>query len=58
MPRSTIMPGDPEYIILDSFLYNRPPPLLINPEYPALILDLILSQIIEAITLSKLGFKS
>ena len=58
MPRLTIIPGDPEHITPGSFLYNRPPPLLINSEYPALTSGLILPQIIKAIILPKPGFKS
>ena len=52
------MPGDPEHITPGSFPYSRPPSSSVNPEYPALILGLTLSIIIEATMLPKLGFKS
>ena len=52
------MPGDPEHITPGSVPYSRPPPLLANPEYPALTLGLILPIIIEAIILPKPGSKS
>ena len=42
MPQLIIMPKDLEYITPGSFPRGRPPLLLINPEYPALALGLIL----------------
>ena len=55
VPQLMIIPGDLKYITPGSFFYNRPPLLLINPEYPALILSLFLPIIIEIIILSKPG---